>query len=253
MLRSRVPQGAVAAALAVLLGASFLLWMYSVGPLKPAIRGPAPVTASAWIGPGSPLVRVTPAPALDVLATLTVKGRAPKNTYDRTAFGQAWEDVDHNGCDTRNDVLRRDLKDLTMAAGSSCVVAAGLLKDPYTGQDIKFTRGADSSAAVQIDHVVALGDAWQKGAAQLNAQQRLSLANDPLNLIAVDGPTNVRKSDGDAATWLPPNKSYRCAYVVRQVSVKAAYELWVTDAELSAMQRILRDCPGENTLLSGYG
>ncbi|RKR15451.1 GmrSD restriction endonuclease domain-containing protein [Arthrobacter oryzae] len=183
--------------------------------------------------------------ALQVLATLPVKGRAPKTGYSRAQFGPAWADVDHNGCDTRNDVLRRDLKTLALKPGTrGCVVLSGVLNDPYTAAAIKFLRGSTTSSAVQIDHVVALSDAWQKGAQQLSAARRLSFANDPLNLLAVDGPANQRKSDGDAATWLPPNRSYRCSYVARQISVKSSYGLWVTRAEHDAMVRVLSDCPG---------
>jgi hypothetical protein len=182
--------------------------------------------------------------ALDVLATIAVKGRAPKTGYSRDEFGQAWADVDHNGCDTRNDMLRRDLTAVALKPGThDCVVLSGVLNDPYTASPINFLRGNSTSTAVQIDHVVALSDAWQKGAQQLTAAQRLSLANDPLNLLAVDGPANMSKSDGDAATWLPPNKSYRCAYVARQISVKSSYGLWVTQAEHDAMARVLADCP----------
>ncbi len=182
--------------------------------------------------------------ALDVLATLPVKGRAPKTGYSRDQFGQAWADVDRNGCDTRNDTLRRDLTAIALKPGThDCVVLSGVLNDPYTATLINFLRGNNTSTAVQIDHVVALSDAWQKGAQQLSAAQRLSFANDPLNLLAVDGPSNMKKSDGDAATWLPPNKSYRCAYVARQISVKSSYGLWVTQAEHDAMARILGDCP----------
>ncbi|WP_427135797.1 GmrSD restriction endonuclease domain-containing protein [Pseudarthrobacter sp. S9] len=182
--------------------------------------------------------------ALDVLATLPVKGRAPKTGYSREQFGQAWADVDRNGCDTRNDMLRRDLTALALKLGTrDCVVLSGVLNDPYTATAINFLRGNSTSTAVQIDHVVALSDAWQKGAQQLSPAQRLSFANDPLNLLAVDGPTNIRKSDGDAATWLPPNKSYRCDYVARQISVKSSYGLWVTQAEHDAMARVLADCP----------
>ncbi|MHA7223845.1 GmrSD restriction endonuclease domain-containing protein [Arthrobacter sp. RHLT1-20] len=182
--------------------------------------------------------------ALDVLATIPIKGRAPKTGYSRDQFGQAWADVDRNGCDTRNDMLRRDLTALALKSGTrDCVVLSGVLNDPYTATLINFLRGNATSTAVQIDHVVALSDAWQKGAQQLTAAQRLSFANDPLNLLAVDGPANMKKSDGDAATWLPPNKSYRCTYVARQISVKASYTLWVTQAEHDAMARILGDCP----------
>jgi hypothetical protein len=161
--------------------------------------------------------------------------------YSRTKFGAAWSDVDHNGCDTRNDVLRRDLTGLVPASG--CVIRSGALRDPYTGRTIAFVRGVTTSTKVQIDHVVALGDAWQKGAQQLTAAQRLALANDRLNLLAVDGPSNEAKGDGDAATWLPPVKAYRCAYVARQVAVKSKYRLWVTSAEKAAIAGLLAGCP----------
>nr|WP_169888541.1 DUF1524 domain-containing protein [Rhodococcus tukisamuensis] len=186
--------------------------------------------------------------ALATLGTLPVKGRAPKTGYDRALFGQAWSDdvtVDggHNGCDTRNDILRRDLTAVALKPGSNgCTVLTGTLADVYTGTTVDFTRGQDTSRAVEIDHVVALSDSWQKGAQQLDEPTRRNFANDPRNLQAVDGPTNQRKSDGDAATWLPPNKAYRCTYVARQVEVKAAYGLWVTEAERDAIARVLGDC-----------
>lgn len=182
--------------------------------------------------------------ALAMLGTLAVKGRAPRTGYDRNLFGQAWADTDRNGCDTRNDMLRRDLVEVTYKAGTrDCVVIAGTLAEPYTGRTITFAK--QDADAVQIDHVVALSDAWQKGAQQWDAGKRLAFANDPLNLLAVDGPTNASKSDGDAATWLPPNKSYRCAMVARQVAVKSKYGIWVTAAERDAIARVLADCPGE--------
>jgi len=152
-------------------------------------------------------------------------------------------DGGHNGCDTRNDILRRDLTSITLKPGSNgCTVLTGTLSDPYTGTTIQFVRGEGTSTAVQIDHLVALSDAWQTGAQQLSAQQRTDFANDPLNLQAVDGPTNESKGDGDAATWLPPNKAYRCTYVTRQVQVKAKYGLWVTSAERDAIVKMLGSC-----------
>ncbi len=176
------------------------------------------------------------------LAGLEVKGRAPTTGYERDEFGAAWSDVDHNGCDTRNDVLARDLTAVTYKDGThDCVVLTGTLVDPYGGGTIAFERGPDS-AAVQIDHVVALSDAWQKGAQQWSADTREQFANDPANLLAVDGPTNQAKGAGDAATWLPPSTGYRCAYVARQIRVKAAYGLWVTQAEHDAMDRQLGTC-----------
>ncbi len=213
------------------------------GPSPAASAGPASSAALARAAAPHPQPAYA-SKALDVLATLPVKGRAAKTGYSRAQFGQAWADVDRNGCDTRNDVLRRDLTGEALKPGTrGCVVLSGLLDDPYTAKPISFLRGAATSSAVQIDHVVALSDAWQKGAQRLSPAQRLAFANDPLNLLAVDGPANMQKSDGDAATWLPPNKSYRCAYVARQISVKASYALWVTAAERAAMARVLQDCP----------
>lgn len=180
--------------------------------------------------------------ARDELADLAVKGRAPKTGYSRAEFGPTWADVDRNGCDTRNDVLARDLTGLTFQEGTrDCVVLVGTLVDPYSERVIDFERGP-ASAEVQIDHVVALSDAWQKGAQQWTADRRQQFANDPANLLAVDGPTNSAKGDGDAATWLPPSTGYRCAYVVRQIRVKAAYGLWVTQAEHQALDRQLDTC-----------
>ncbi len=162
--------------------------------------------------------------------------------YDRDRFGQAWLDADRNGCDTRNDILRRDLEQQTIKAGTNgCVVLSGVLDDPYTRTRIDFVRG--DSYSVDIDHVVALGNAWTSGAWRFDIRRRAALANDPLNLLAVDAGANRSKSDANAASWLPPNKSYRCAYVARQVAVKAKYRLAVTASEKAQMARQLSRCP----------
>lgn len=164
--------------------------------------------------------------------------------YTRERFGQAWLDADRNGCDTRNDILGRDVVDATYKAGTrACVVLTGTLPDPYLGEDIAFARGADDQ--VDIDHVVALGNAWATGAGRWDVRRRAALANDPLNLLAVDLHTNRSKGDGDAATWLPPYRPFRCAYVARQIAVKAKYGLWVTRPERDAMTRVLSGCPDQ--------
>ncbi|OIQ80431.1 excalibur calcium-binding domain protein [mine drainage metagenome] len=187
-----------------------------------------------------------PQTALATAMLLAVKGRAPKTGYSRDQFGSGWVDVDRNGCDTRNDILARDLEPQTFKAGThDCVVLTGTLADPYSATTISFIRGNETSNAVQIDHVVALSDAWQKGAQSWDGSRRTAFANDPMNLLAVDGPLNMQKGDGDAATWLPPNKAYRCQYVARQVGVKYTYGLWVTEAERNAMVSVLSTCPGE--------
>ena len=180
-----------------------------------------------------------------VLAQIPVKGRAPKTGYSRTQFGQAWADTNHNGCDTRNDILKRDLTNVIFRIGThDCVVLSGILHDPYSGTNISFVRGVATSSLVQIDHIVSLSNAWQTGAFKLSLATRTLMANDPLELLAVKGSLNTQKSDGDAATWLPPSlKSYRCAFVARQVAVKAKYGLWVTKPEKDAITKILVSCP----------
>ncbi len=179
--------------------------------------------------------------AKSALEALPVKGKAPKTGYARTQFGNGWE---RRGlCDMRNIILNRDLSNVVL--GDECKVLSGKLNDPYTGAEIMFVRGADTSDRVQIDHVVALSNAWQTGAQQLGLETRMALANDPLELLAVDGPANQQKSDGDAATWLPSNRQFRCQYVARQVAVKTKYSLWVTQAEHDAIERVLGACPGQ--------
>ncbi|MFH8340120.1 HNH endonuclease family protein [Streptomyces sp. AM6-12] len=180
--------------------------------------------------------------ALTAAEALPVKGRAPKTGYSRERFGSAWADTDSNSCDTRDDILKRDLKDVKFTGGT-CKVSYGLLDpDPYSGKEITYRRGASK---VDIDHVVALSDAWQKGAKYWDAKKRIALANDPLNLIAVDASANRGKGDGDTATWLPPDKDYRCTYVATQVAVKKKYGLWVTSGEKAAMEKVLTACPNQ--------
>lgn len=186
--------------------------------------------------------------ALQALAMLPVRDAASQSGYERGMFGSAWTDsvtveFGKNGCDTRNDILKRDLVHISLEpATKDCTVRTGTLHDPYTGTEIFFRRGSATSSQVQIDHVVALSNAWKTGAQQLDEQRRRDLANDPRNLIAVDGPTNQSKGDSDAAQWLPPNPGYHCDYVAQQIEVKTVYELWVTPAEHDAMSRVLAAC-----------
>jgi hypothetical protein len=180
--------------------------------------------------------------AVAILNTIAVKGRAAKTGYERSQFGDGWSDA--GGCDTRNIILWRDLTNATRADG--CKIGSGTLNDPYTGKIIQFVRGSSTSSLVQIDHVVALSNAWQTGAQTLDKSMRVTLANDPLELLAVDGAANQQKGDGDAATWLPSNKPFRCQYAARQIAVKAKYNLWVTSAEKAALLRVLGTCPNQS-------
>lgn len=182
--------------------------------------------------------------ASEVLAKLEVKGRAPKTGYKRTEFYNGWPDID--GCNLRQRILKRDFGE-TAATDEKCNVVAGKFYEPYTGEVMEFHTRKEISKGVQIDHVVALSDAWQKGAQYKTSEVRYQIATDPLNLIAVQAAANQQKSDGDAATWLPRNKSFRCQYVARQISVKFKYGLWVTEAEKNAMSQILAGCPEQRT------
>lgn len=241
---------AVSAALALTLGGCTGLTGDAAGT-GPAASGsvvapaatPTDATPDARTGGSVTSGSVTSGSATTTRAGLTVKGRAARTGYQRSQFGDGWVDTDRNGCDTRNDILRRDATGVTLKPGThGCVVASGTLQDRYSGTALPFARG---DGAVQIDHVVALSDAWQKGAQGWSAEQRTAFANDPLNLVATGSATNQQKGDGDAATWLPPYRPGRCAYVARQVAVKAKYGLWVTSAEWDAMGRVLAACPGE--------
>ena len=189
-------------------------------------------------------------PAFDTarlhLEELPVKGWDRFEDFNRARFGEPWSDdvnveYGHNGCNTRDDILRRDLVDLQVRPGT-CFAQRGILHDPYTGATIAFVRGPDTSPAVQIDHVVSLSDAWHKGARGWDDQRRRDFANDPRNLLAVAGQANFDKAFRDAASWLPPNVAYRCAFVVRQVEVKTDYQLSVSGREKDAMRRVLRGC-----------
>ena len=247
----------IAALLNAAIAALVAVGLFLPAPADPRFEQPSATTAAAPVQEGpteEQSEEAAPAPeiaeTLAALNSLEVKGRAPMTGYEREEFGQAWSDdvtVDfgHNGCDTRNDILRRDLdpESLVLKEGThDCVALSGVLHDPYSGQDIEFQRGAQTSRAVQIDHVVALADAWQKGAQQWSPEKRRNFANDPRNLLAVDGPLNQQKGAGDAATWLPPNKGFRCEYARRIVEVKATYGIWVTEAEKDALSRLLHAC-----------
>jgi hypothetical protein len=200
-------------------------------------RGPPQVQSTAV----STSSAVTTGSAVRALENLSVKGRAPKTGYARKQFSDGWNKLAN--CDVRNFILNRDLTGVIVRSESDCTVLQGTLQDPYTGKTVQFVRSAEGSDDVQIDHVIAVSNAWQTGAQQLNYEQRNSFYNDPLNLLAVEGQANNQKGDADAASWLPPNKAYRCPYVARQIAVKAKYSLWVTEAEKWAMGDVLKSCP----------
>ena len=177
--------------------------------------------------------------ALAAAKLLVVKGRGPKTGYARSEFGTAWKDVDHNGCSTRNDVLARDFRNYTTTDG--CKVASGDFTDPYSGESfhVSCRVGSGCVSSFDVDHSVPLSDAWQKGAQYWTKSKREQIANDPLNLVVTTAHLNRQKSDSDAASWLPPERSYWCKYVARQVAVKRKYGLWATKAEKAKIVEIL--------------
>lgn len=200
---------------------------------------------SATPAPAQPTSSVGPAldgpAAASVLEQLVVKGKAPATGYDRNSqFGNGWKDPDGNKCDARQDILTRDMTNLAYKDSGHCTVASGTLNDAYTGKTINWKVKAGS---VDIDHAVALKNAWISGAQQLSQDQRIALANDPLNLIASDSSANRSKGDKNTAEWLPPNKGFRCQYVATQISVKHKYALSVTQPEKNAMAKVLDTCP----------
>ena len=222
---------------------SLVVYLLSAVAVAVGVWLAVPGLTTATSGPRYPVTAGELAAARAALASLEVKGRAPRTGYDRDLFGEPWADVDRNGCDTRNDVLRRDLAVTSVRPGTGgCVVLSGTLQDPYSGRAVDFVRGPETSPEVQIDHVVALSDAWQKGGQAWDRPTLAAFANDPANLLAVDGDANQAKAAADAATWLPPHRPYRCRYVMRQALVKSDYRLWVTEAERAAIARELDRC-----------
>ena len=206
------------------------LWLHSRTPAEP----PAPHTSPDYDD------------ARAQLAALPVKGWDRQTDFSRYRFGEPWSDdvnveFGHNGCNTRDDILRRDLTQLVVRPGT-CYAQSGVLIDPYTGESIAFVRGPDSSEAIQIDHVISLSDAWYKGARDWDEQRRRDFANDPRNLLAVGAKANFDKAFRDANAWLPPNPAFRCEFVARQIAVKAAYRLWVSANEKRAMAAVLDHC-----------
>jgi Protein of unknown function (DUF1524) len=213
---------------------------------------PTAAPSAAPAGPSTSQSAVRPPGNTAFDAARATLDRLPVKDWDRVTdfaryrFGEAWSDdvnveFGHNGCNTRDDILRRDLADLVVRPGT-CYAQTGVLHDPYTGQTIVFTRGPATSDAVQIDHMVSLADAWYKGAREWDDQRRRDFANDPRNLLAVGGQANFDKAFRDATGWLPTNEAFRCEFVTRQIDVKAAYGLWLSANEKRAMGDVLARC-----------
>lgn len=176
-----------------------------------------------------------------MLRSLSLKGKYSKIYYKREFFGKPWFDLDKNNCDTRNDILRRDLKDVTISNEDSCTVLSGVLSDPYTGKEIIFNRGYKSSLEVQIDHIVPLADAWLSGGENLSKPQLLAFANDPQNLIAVSGSSNYQKGYSTPEKW-SPKSDFFCSYLYKYVSVKYKYKLTISKNERDFLNKNIKVC-----------
>ncbi len=248
--RRRRRRGFAALLALLLIGAvaGVLLWQNrSAGSLSgpsPTWRAdePSGIPSASGAAPQSPRYDI----ARRQLKDLPVSGWDRTSDFERFRFGQAWSDdvnveFGRNGCNTRDDILRRDLKDLVVRP-FTCFAQSGTLVDPYTGSVIAFVRGPKTSNSVEIDHVVALADAWYKGARAWDPQRRLDFANDPRNLLAVSPEANFSKAFRDAASWLPPNEAFRCDFVARQIEVKSVYGLWLSAKEKKAMTDVMADC-----------
>jgi hypothetical protein len=193
----------------------------------------------------------TVAPGIDVLSGIAiVPQRMRGNDYRRAAFGDAWDDDNsapggHNGCDTRNDILDRDLVDKTYVSIKRCpqAVATGVLHDPYTSATIPFTRGANVGQAVQIDHLVPLAYAWDMGARDWPDAMRVRFANDPANLLAVAGQVNQDKGDQQPGAWMPPNHAFWCQYAMQFIAVLRGYSLSVDQASADELREAASTCP----------
>lgn len=163
--------------------------------------------------------------------------------YNRAYFGKPWEDVDKNKCDTRNDILKRDLTQITYKySNNNCIVKTGILKDPYSNETINFTQGYNTSLEVQIDHVIPLAQSWREGAYKWSDEKRVEFANDPDNLLAVKGSLNSSKSDKEITSWQPPYKNYLCTYVEKQIKIKIKYNLETDKKEFATFKNIIKTC-----------
>jgi Protein of unknown function (DUF1524) len=212
------------------------------------VEAGAPEPASS-VGQGDvPEGTLDPAAAAAALDALPVAAKTSLDGYDRDCgsgggcvFGPAWADIDRNGCDQRNDVLHRDLAEVEVRDGTQgCVVIAGVLDDPYSGETVQFAK--ETAAEVPIDHVVPLAAAWVQGAAGWTAEERRLFANDPANLMATTREQNSSKGDSTADEWVPEHRDYGCSYATVVVTVKHTYSLSVTSDEAAALESLLATC-----------
>ena len=226
-----------------------LLWLAAFAAI--AVLVAAQVVSAARTDPLAGSGAPTVAPGVDLLAGVrVVDERVRGNDYRRAAFGPAWDDLTsapgaRNGCDTRNDILNRDLVDTTAVVLKRCprAVATGTLRDPYTNATVGFVRGNQVGASVQIDHIVPLAYAWDMGARDWPEAMRSRFANDPANLLAVAGNANQDKGDQPPGVWMPPNTAFWCQYSVAFIEVVRGYRLALDEASARQLRDAAGSCP----------
>jgi len=183
-------------------------------------------------------VRTSSLSAYDVALTIPVVAEV-KTGYKREYF-KHWVDEDSDGCNTREEVLIRDSTTKPQVDRYGCKVIAGNWYSPYDAR--KLTEPSD----IDIDHMVALKEAWDSGANVWSASTRQRFANDltdSRSLIAVTDSVNRSKGDRDPSNWLPPNRGYWCEYLSRWVAVKARWGLSMDQSEAGRVRKLLQnDC-----------
>lgn len=225
-------------------------------PVASESASATPVASEPATPSEAPVAPSEPAPAasgtaLEALETLTVAPFSSNGKYERALFGEPWADIDNNGCETREDILKRDIPNVTIKG--KCDARQGSFNDPYTAKVINFNAGDGKGGGVDIDHIIPLSLGWKTGASEWDATKRLKFANDPLNLMASDSGENRKKGDKDASAYLPPNKAFHCEYVARQVTVRVKYGTWITSAEKNAIYTVLQTCPTQPLTADTWG
>lgn len=188
---------------------------------------------------------------IDVTPATRIPAYNRKEQFTPGGKGTSWPDIAGTGCNTRDDILAAQLTNVVR--NEKCQVVTGTLDDPYTGNVIDFERDVTvngkkvggNSMAVQIDHKYPLKKFWEGGAWKWTLEERVAAANDPLNLVASDGPANNFKSAKGPSEWMPStsgNAAYDCTFATDVVTVLVKYDLTATKADIASLRSTLTTC-----------
>ena len=172
---------------------------------------------------------------LSMLRALTVAAEQPSG-YDRELFPH-WDYV-RDDCDVRDLVLIAEARS-GPTTGRTCPVGRGTWFSEFDGVTVR------DPSSLDVDHMVALAEAWASGARAWTTAQREAFANDlgySGSLIAVTASSNRSKGDQDPSEWLPPRTSYRCTYVSDWIAVKWRWRLSIDRTEHSALRVLANGC-----------